>query len=307
MTETFAQVFELLLKIQRSKSKNTFAQAEAIVSKHLAPWFEKNCALLSVFETSYEETWSDYIAHSKREAQISGHKPRMLGHDRRFLVQALKRAKIKNWIKKVFTKRDFPLLEFSEPIGKHIVDEDIQNLLNYLYEHSEKTYLQVLMAFTMGMRISEILHLQKIEINLPEKEINLDPKRLKTRRARKVPIPITNAVFDFLEERHETATGEFIFPSVKRGKENPGQPQQDNSYWWRKAREAANVKCRFHDLRHTCLSNALANGMPPLTASKIFGCTQQVLERVYDHIRIKDRELHRSILDGVSPSGKKVG
>ena len=198
MNETFDMAFELLLKIQASKAANTLAQTKANVS-HLRPWFAKNCPLLSVFETSAEETWSMYKSHQKKIAEAAGKKPRMLGHDRRTLVMALKRAQKKDWIKKSFSKVDFQLFEFSEPVGKHMDDESIQKLLNYLREHSEKTYLQVLMAFTMGMRISEILHIKKEEIDLVEREINLDKKRLKTRRARKVPIPITEAVYGLLK------------------------------------------------------------------------------------------------------------
>lgn len=294
----------MLLAIQSSKAKNTSAQAQSIVA-HLSPWFQRNCPLLSKFEKSYEEVWAEYIAHSKELAEFSGTQPRMLGHDRRYLVMALRRAAIKGWITKSFSKKDFSLLEFSEPIGKHIDDESMQKLLTYLEAHSGKTYLQVLMAFTMGMRISEILHLRKEEVDLDKQELNLDPRRLKTRRYRKVPIPITTAVFPLLSLRYKKAQGECIFPALVRGIAFPDKPQSDNSYWWTRARVETAVQCRFHDLRHTCLSNALANGMPPLTASKIFGCTQAVLERVYDHIRVKDRELHRSILDGVKkPSGE---
>lgn len=301
--KTFDDAFTLLEVIQSSKAANTLAQSMSCIA-HLRPWFAVHCPSLEVFETSYEETWSAYKAFQNEQCVSLGKKPRMLGHERRTLVMTLKRAQKKGWINKAFSKVDFQLMEFSEPVGKHVDEASIQKLSDYLKTHSEKTYLQFLMALTMGMRISEVLHIRKEEIDLTQREINLDPKRLKTRRARRVPIPITSIVFPLLEARHKVAGGVFIFPAEKRGKLILGQPQQDNSYWWTKARSETGVDCRFHDLRHTCLSNALANGMPPLTASKIFGCTQAVLERVYDHIRLKDRQLHRDILDGIPQIAK---
>lgn len=299
---TFKECFEILRKVQRPKAKNTYAQCEAIL-KHLE-WFERNCSSLYEFEMSYEEVWSDYLSHCQRESELPGKKPRMLGHDRRYLVMALRRANVKGWINKNFSKQDFALLQFSEPIGKHVPDEPLQKMLTFLSEHHLKTYLQVLMGYTMGMRISEILHLKKEEIDFEAREINLDPKRLKTRRARKTAIPITNAVYALLKSHAEASPGDFVFPAIDHGELNPNKPQCDNSYWWKAARRHAKITCRFHDLRHTCLTNALARGMPPLTAAKIFGCTQQVLEKVYDHIRLKDKELHRAILDGETHTAK---
>ena len=297
MSKTFDDCFDLLMKIQASKAPNTIAQTAANV-KHLRPWFKKNCPNLEEFESSFEENWSAYKAFQKDEAKRLGKKPRMLRHDQRTLVMALKRAYIKTWVKKAFSKKDFELKESSKSIGKHIAEENTAKLSAYLFAHSIKTYLQFQMALTMGLRISEILQLRKEEVDLEKQEINLDPSRLKTRQARKVEIPITDIVFPLLKERFDSAEGEYIFPSDARGKINPDKPQSDNTYHWKRAREVTGVKCRFHDLRHTCLSNALANGMQPLTASKYFGCTQEVLDKVYDHIRMKDRQTHRDILNG---------
>jgi integrase len=294
--KTFDDAFDLLELIQLSKAPNTIAQTKANI-KHLRPWFKKNCPLISVFETSHEETWSAYKYDQKKIAEAAG-KKRMLGHDRRTLLMALKRAEKKGWVKKVFSKADLELKEFSKPIGKHISEEDTNKLGAYLLKHCVKTYLQFQMALTMGLRMSEILQLKKEEVSLEKQELNLDPSRLKTRQPRKIEIPITDIVLPLLKERFDSAEGEYLFPSETHGVIDLKKPQSDNSYHWTKARLATGVKCRFHDLRHSCLSNALANGMQPLTASKYFGCTQEVLNRVYDHIRLKDKILHRDILNG---------
>lgn len=287
---TFAESFDLLLKIQAPKAKNTAAQAEMIV-RHMRPWFEKNCPFLDDFEKDYEERWAEYRAHEGRK--------RKLGHDRRYLVMALHRARAKGWISKSFKKSDFDLNESSESIGIYLEDEDVKKLLVAL-RSSPKTLLQVRMALLMGMRLSEILHLEVIEVDLKRRELNLDPGRLKVRKPRKVPVPISNSVYPELSLAVKSAIGIYVFPGIDRSTQEIDlkKPQKDNRHHWDRARKEAGVKCRFHDLRHTCLTNALAAGMKPLTASKIFGATIQVIDRIYDHVNVAASEDFRRVFDG---------
>lgn len=289
---TFAESFDLLLKVQAPKAKNTAAQAEMII-RHMRPWFEKNCPYLDEFETNYESLWADYRIHEGRK--------RKLGHDRRYLVMTLRRALAKGWISKTFKKSDFALNESTESIGKYVEDEDIKKLLAAL-SSCPRTLLQVRMALFMGMRLFEILQLRVVEVDLKRREINLDPSRLKIRKPRKVPVPIANAVYPGLAEFIKSATGLYVFParSTENGKRmiNPDKPQCDNRSRWNRARKESKVNCRFHDLRHTCLTNALAAGMPPLTASKIFGATITVINSIYDHVNTAASESFRSVFDG---------
>lgn len=310
---SFGEAFDLVRKIQGPKAKNTDAQARDVIEPHLRPWFTEHCAYLDTFERDYEEKWAEYcIAQADRSEQknldrefrgLERISPRKLGHDRRYLVMALKRAHTKGWIKKLFTKHDFPLLEASDPVGKYIEDEDVKKILQGLKRHP-KTYLQVLIAVTMGMRISEILHLRKEEVDLKTREIVLDPRRIKTRRPRKVPIPIANVVYPLLKQAIADAPGPYIFPAMDMslGPRNPqvipNQPQDDNRYHWDRVREETEIELRFHDLRHTAMTNALDRGMPPLTATKIFGATIEVINRIYDHLKKDRKEQFRSMFDG---------
>lgn len=311
--KTFDDAFDLLETVQAPKAKNTAAQTQAIL-KHLRPWFSEHCPHLDSFEKDFEETWAKYkVAQAEKSAEKNKQRrsegkpavpPRKLGHDRRYLVMALSRALTKGWIKRKFTKSDFDLLEAVEPIGKFVEDADITKLLAFLRIKHEKTYLQVLMAVTMGMRISEILHLRTEEVRLSKREIVLDPNRLKTRQRRKVPIPISNVVYPLLRHYVGDATGPYVFPAIRfqfstrEGVADPDSPQDDNRYWWDQAREKTGVDCRFHDLRHTAITNALAAGMAPLTACKIFGATQEVINEIYDHVKPEASQGFRSMFDG---------
>lgn len=292
---TFDESFDLVLKIQSPKAENTYQMARRQIDLHLRPWFTLHCPYLHEFERDYEEKWAEYITFQRNKDP-----DRQLKHDRRHLVMTLLRAYNKKWVKREFASKDLPLLEATEPIGKHIEDDDIKHLLEFLKSH-EDIYLQVLIAVTMGMRISEILHLRKEEVNLIKREIDLDPKRLKIRRPREIPIPISNVVYPLLKAAYDASLGEFIFPAWyggQHGYSDYSKPQNDNSYWWDIAREKLNLDIRFHDLRHTAITNALAAGLPSITAQKIFGATEKTIRRIYDHMK-KDIKTHfQSIYDG---------
>jgi len=288
--KSFDDAFDLALAIQSAQSKATYDQISHIIEKHLRPWFKVHCRTLAHFENDSELKWAEYRVFQNEKTP-----GRKLGHDRRFLLFTLQRAFLKGWTKKVFKKSDFPLLEAVEPIGRALEDQEVTKILSYLKQHHEKTYLQVLMGVTMGMRISEILHLRKAEVDLFRKEINLDAGRLKTRRRRQVNIPISDAVFPILKRYVLASEGTYVFPQTRTvGWDDQGRrlyesdwekPQDDNRYHWERAQEATRVSCRFHDLRHTAISNAADAGMPELMAEKIFGATPETIRRVYLHVK----------------------
>ena len=299
MSHTFQEAFDLLLHIQSAQAKNTYAQARCVVNK-MAPWFAKNAPDLSEFEKNYEETWSDFRVSQSKIMTRRG-TPRKLGHDRRFLVQALKRAQNKGWITRSFTKRDFQLKESKDSIGRELSDDEVKSLLKALQRHP-RTQLQVLISLTMGMRYSEILKLRTDEVNLKKKVINLDGARLKTRRPRKVPIPISNTVYEALATFVRNAKGIYVFPSEA----SPDKPQYDNRFHWDRARRDSGVQCRFHDLRHTWATNMIARKTPQDYILKVGGFTPQVMSEIYSHLQDDAMDEFRSAFDKKFNFGMKT-
>lgn len=289
---TFGHAFDALLTIQAPKAKNTFAQSRCVIEGHLRKWFEANCPYLDVFERNYEEIWAKYLADNAEQLTRKG-KPRKFGHDRRYLVMTLKRAQNKGWISKSFTKRDFALNEVTDEIGRALSDDEVKRLLKALDVHP-RTQLQVMISLTMGMRITEILKLRVDEVDLVNGEINLDAARVKTRRRRKAPIPISNEVKPELYARVREAKGIYVFPMYR----NPDEAQSDNRHWWTMARRSAGVECRFHDLRHTWATNMISMGFPEDHITKVGGFTKQVMSRTYSHLNREAQNKFRGAFDG---------
>src|SRR5690606_6336722 len=109
-------------------------------------------------------------------------------------------------------------------------------------------------------------------------------------------------VYPLLKKAAEEAKGEYIFPKIETRKKGApidwNKPQSTHKRAWTKTRKDAGVQCRFHDLRHTCITNALDAGMPPLMASKIFGASLATINRIYDHLKEKRKGQFRSLFRG---------
>jgi integrase len=332
---TFDEAFTLVLKMQANpkNDEDTTLQAESIINHHLRPWFKKHCPYLTGsvprypdgFIKQHEQVWTDYTTEAsarkppahlfdkegkvrsqvKLDTWLEKNKtPRKLEHDRRYLIMALIRAHKREWIKRKFDRRDFPLNEVSEPIGQFIPDEDVQRILNGLSRYP-KPYLQVLMAVIMGMRRSEILHLHRDEVDLKRREIVLDPKRLKTRRSREVPIPIAAPVFPLLEAAYrtmETQGGQYLFPAQYHNVEGRpvdwNKPQDDNRHFWDKVRSEEGLEVRFHDLRHTAITNMVKAGLPDTAIRKICGVEEGTMRRIYAHLEDELKGRFRDLFSG---------
>jgi len=316
---TFGEAFDILEKIQSTKADETLAQLKSQL-KHLRPWFKENCPYLSGpcipdyldgFETQFEEVWADYkLAQAAKdkvraaEASRQGkkrHKPRKLGHDRRYLVMALKRAHKRGWVSREFTKSDFELNEVHEPVGKYIEDDEIKAILKAC-KPRPAIFLQVSLAVLVGMRISEILHLSKEEISIKKREIDLDPHRVKTRKRRQVPIPVPDEIFPLLKATYDAAQGPYLFPKWYTNFEGQpidwNQPQDDNRYYWDKVRAETGIELRFHDLRHTAITNLLKGGMPDFAVRKFCGVSEDTMRRIYAHIESEVRDRFRVAMKG---------
>lgn len=301
----FSEAFDLVLKLQSTKHENTYQQAHHVINGHLRDWFQIHCPFMDRMEKSYEEVWAEYQLDQQKL------KPRKLEHDRRYLVMALRRGFLKGWIKKQFSKSDFMLNEVSDPIGRYVTDAEIRLILMAAVPYP-RLYLQILMAIHMGMRISEILHLRKDEINFERQEITLDAARLKIRRPREVPVPIAKDVYSLLKKAYEDAPGIYIFPAwftnLPGQPIDPNQPQDDNRQHWDLVRTQTGIKLRFHDLRHTAITNMLKAGMPDVAVRKIVGASEITIRRVYAHIESDMQSHFRNLFSGkFVESGKKYG
>jgi integrase len=317
---TFNELFDLTVEIKSARGAKTLKSAIDQL-QNLRPWFQEHCPYLDTFERDHDEVWSRY---QNDQADLTP--GRKLQHDREILLFALKRARGKGWISRDFGKESddrgkigLHLNEVTEPIGKVIEDEDVNWLLTAA-RINPTLLLQIRMAVLMGMRNGEILKARWSEFDWKSGEIVIGGKRVKTRKGRR--IPIHGDLLPELRSLHKKAEGDFVFPADftrLKGKVDPSKPQTTNHKAYDRARaRAARLKakdanpkitrealrgverldCRFHDLRHTYMSNAMAEGMQPAEISKITGASLKVVMEIYYHLRGDVREKAKKLFCG---------
>lgn len=302
---TFEENFNLTLALQKNKAKRTYILA-LDGDKNVRPFFIQQCPFIDEFESDYERYWNLFRNYKKTRNPT-----RKLAHDRKYLVMVLRRAKKRGQIGTSFSKSDFPLNEVSEAVGKALTDEQVRRLIaaaKALGHNNLK--IQIMLAVTMGLRKSEILGLQKDEIDLESREIDLAPARLKIRKARQIKVPIANDVYPLIGELVEQAKGPHIFPlrlqSPMGVNYNWHLPQNSMAKSWKSVKDLAGVDCRFHDLRHTCITNMVQAGIHLATISKMCGCSLAMANKVYDRVNEPVKEKLRNVFTGKFNTNKST-
>lgn len=168
--------------------------------------------------------------------------------------------------------------------GKVYTNEEVELLINFA---SDYLRLAILMASTMGMRRGEIFHLRWDRIDFGKNIIALRAEDTKTRKARS--FAISQSVLPDLSSRADNAS-EFVFPH----RDSIYKPMDKDGFRtaWDTLKSNFHIDGRFHDLRHTFLTNAFK--APNANAALIChyaGLSLEVAVRTYLHFNEDDSKL----------------
>ena len=93
----------------------------------------------------------------------------------------------------------------------------------------------------------------------------------------------------------------YLFPFCENTKPtDPTRPVDDFKKGWQTVRTGANVKARFHDLRHTYVSRLAESGAPESVIRKIVGHIDETVLRRYTHT---SRSAIQAAVSGLSLPG----
>src|SRR3990167_8618150 len=243
-----------LVEQKKTKAAKTLASAKLTFEKHLIPYANDCAPYLSTWDEKGETLWQQYIEMKRAitpDVKFLNHRK----HLNMLLLRAFERRIID---RKITLYNPDPEIN----TGRVVTNEEVKAL----YGAAGPTLrVQILMAFTMGFRKSEILKLEWKRVDFERNEIILLKQHTKTRRARVVPM--NPFVKDALLARKKKSKGLAVFPA--RGL--PDIPQRSNRSAWRTAKRITLVKCRFHDLRHSFVTNAVRAGINPLLIGQYAG------------------------------------
>jgi integrase len=174
-------------------------------------------------------------------------------------VQGMKPVKIQRYLPRVLTEEEF----------------------HKLYQAASPHFKPILLcAYMTGMRRSEIAKLKWEDIDFKRGYIYV--KETKNDESRS--IPMAKPLLITLAELRKRATGEFVFTTPR------GEPYTYITAWkraWEGALRRSGIgKCRFHDLRHTFVSNLIVGEKEDLaTVMELSGHKDIRMLRRYSHTR----------------------
>jgi integrase len=200
-------------------------------------------------------------------------------------------------------KRRMLKLKVRNTIGKAYSEEEKGRMLQEARKaRSPHIYLALTLALNAGMRDAEIKTLTWAQINFAKKFLAVG--RSKTEGGEGRTIPLNSALLPALTEYVAWYTDRFgeirpewyVFPFGKPGPSDPTHHVTTLKTAWTNVRDHAKVTGRFHDNRHTLITELAESGAGDQAIMDIAGHVSKQMLRHYSHIRM---EAKRTALESI--------
>jgi len=194
-------------------------------------------------------------------------------------------------------------LRVRRSIGKaYTEDEKKRMLAEAAKSRSPHIFLALTLALNAGMRDAEIKSLSWTQINFEKRFLAVG--RSKTEGGEGRTIPLNSELFAVLTDYVEWYTlkfGElrpewFVFPFGKPQPTDPTRHVTTLKTVWNNIRTKAKVKGRWHDNRHTLITELAESGAGDQTIMDIAGHVSKQMLKHYSHIRM---EAKRNALEAI--------
>ena len=190
-----------------------------------------------------------------------------------------------------------------------LTPEEMQRFL--IQAKYEGYFEMLLLELTTGMRRGELLALQWKDLNFETGELHICRQVYHVKGSMQISEPKTKSsirtiilpkvILNVLAEYKKTVNSRWLFPSPMI-EDMPRNPQSVYKKFKSILERAGCKDIRFHDLRHTFATTALANGMDVKTLSSIIGhVSSQTTLDIYLHSTLEmQRQAARKIDSGIA-------
>jgi integrase len=160
-------------------------------------------------------------------------------------------------------------------------DAELPRFLTACRKHPD-LYLAVLLSLTTGGRQSEVMGLRWGQIDLKSGRATLYAGTTKNDDAR--VLSLVGEAFTLLQERAKvrSLTDDRIFPATHKAKKSTFIAMR--TPFITALKEASITNFHWHDLRHTCASYLMMNGVSALEVSKVLGHRTMAMVSRYAHL-----------------------
>ena len=181
-------------------------------------------------------------------------------------------------------------LKVNEDVGRAFTIAEQDRLLKAAQE-SSNPYIEfaLRLALNGGMRSKEIRMLKWEQIDFVKNMLTVGKSKTKASSFRRVPLN-DDLLPAFLKHREwytkrfkELKPDWYVFPFSRHRHMNPARPIATLQTQWEKVREAAGVKGRFHDCRHTVVSQLGESGASATTIMASVGHVSRKMLEKYSH------------------------
>ena len=215
---------------------------------------------------------------------------------------------------------DVAMLTVLDNVGLALSADDEKKLLKACGDSRSRSLLPALtLALNTGMRYSEIRLLQCWQVDLIARRVKVGVSKTEAGTGRSIPLnDRATAVLKFWLSAFPDRTREdFLFPSERYGvagndrvpcvyNTDTSSPIKSWKEAWESAKRKAGVRCRFHDLRHTCTTRMLERGVPLAVVASVLGWSTATTVRMvkrYGHIGNVAQRQAVAVLDRVAIEG----
>jgi integrase len=208
---------------------------------------------------------------------------------------------------------DVKMMSVNETTGKALTDDEERRLLDSCQDRRSRALLPIVtLALHTGMRRGEIQSLRWSQVDFLNRTLTVGATKTAAGTGRVIPLneralmTLQTWATNFPERKPE----HFVFPWEHYGLAgndrkahaktmDPNTPVGDVKTAWESAKENADVKCRFHDLRHTACTRLLERGASLSVVASIMGwsaSTTAKMAKRYGHI---GSDVQRTALDAL--------
>jgi integrase len=195
-------------------------------------------------------------------------------------------------------------LAIRQQVGKaYTPEEKVALLAAAKSARSPAIYPALMLALNAGMRDAEIRGLQWERMDLSKGILTVGDSKTEAGEGR--TIPLNSALLEAMVEYANWYTKRFgtiqpewyLFPFGKPRPQDPTRPMVTLKTSWSNARKKAGVQGRWHDNRHTLVTDLAESGAGDETIRDIAGHVSKQMLKHYSHIRMEaKRQALESIL-----------
>ena len=196
------------------------------------------------------------------------------------------------------------LPERQRPVGRALTAEEQKRLFDAAASNPEweHVYCAAIVAANTSMRPVEVKHLRRCDVDLVKKLLHV--RRSKNETSHRV-IPLNASALKALARMFEradmlghTEPEHYLWPACQWGRFDPTKPMLKWDTAWRALRDAGGLHgLRFHDLRHTVITELAEMGVADHVLESITGHLSRRMLEHYSHIRIDAKRQALDALD----------